>query len=228
MPETGIGLFPDVGGGWFLPRLPGRIGTYMALTGARLRGGDCMVAGIGTHYASEARLHAMKEQIERAARSADPVAALRSGLDTLSQDPSETSIQQAPTLTSAALDKFDAWFAGDRVEQIISTLQDSRDETAATLLKIMAQKSPLSQKVALRQLRLGAKLTSFRDVMRMEQAIARRLVRAHDFREGVRAQIIDKDNAPRWSPATLADVTDEMVDAVFSPLDAGEALRFVD
>jgi enoyl-CoA hydratase len=221
MPETGIGLFPDVGGGWFLPRLPGQIGAFMGLTGARLKGADCVRTGIATHFAPEEVQDAMKAQIAGAARTHDPGAALRSGLEALSEEVSRGPLDQHRA-------KIDALFAGESVEAIAAALEADGSDWAQAQRAMLQTKSPLSLKVALRQIREGGRLASFRDVMAMEYRIARRLVRAHDFSEGVRALIVEKDNAPLWAPAALADVTPAMIDEVFSPLDAGAELRFLD
>jgi enoyl-CoA hydratase len=219
MPETGIGLFPDVGGGWFLPRLRGRIGIFMALTGARLRAADCVYAGIATHYAPSEMLDAMKTQIAGAAAADDPAAALRSGLSALSEE-------LAPGALAAQRAQIDALFARDEVEAIVAALAADGSDWARAQAAALAGKSPLSLKVAARQVREGGALGAFTAVMAMEYRIARRLVRAHDFREGVRALIVEKDNAPVWAPATLAGVTDAMVDDIFAPLGAGEELQF--
>jgi enoyl-CoA hydratase len=209
MPETGIGLFPDVGGGWYLPRLPGQSGTWLALTGARLKAADCMALGVVTHFVETARLEAFKSAL--VAASDDPDAAV----STFSQDAGP------PPLAPHRAD-IDRLFSAGSVEAIAAALALEGSEWAQAQLQILRTKSPLSSKVALRQLREGAHLRRFAEVMTMEYRVAMRLMRGHDFAEGVRAVVIDKDNAPRWDPPSLEAVTPEMVEAVFAPLPTGQ------
>jgi enoyl-CoA hydratase len=214
MPETGIGLFPDVGGGWFLPRLPQtELGTWLALTGARLKGMDCAAAGIATHYVPSELLDSVRAQIAGAAMTQDPRAALRSGLAALDESaPRAVTPPDAPARL----------FSGDRVEDIVAALEAFGGDWARAQAATLATKSPQTLKVALRQLRLGARMPTFAEVMRMEYRIGCRVVGRHDFQDGVRAIIIDKDNAPKWSPVVLADVTDALLDEIFAPLPADE------
>ncbi|WP_420477703.1 enoyl-CoA hydratase/isomerase family protein [Brevundimonas sp. FT23028] len=210
MPETGIGLFPDVGGGWFLPRLPGQTGVWLALTGARLKAADTVFLGIHTHYLPTDALEAF-----RAILSADPAYPIDVA-DGLEDDPGEAPIE-------AHLEAIDRLFAFDTVEEIFAALEADGSEWALAQLAILRTKSPQSLKVSLRQMRLGAKMDSFADNMAMEFALGGRVVSTHDFQEGVRAVIVDKDNAPKWSPADLSGVTDASLDALFAPLPEGEA-----
>jgi enoyl-CoA hydratase len=209
MPETGIGLFPDVGGGWFLPRLPGATGTWLALTGARLKAAGCHVLGIATDVVASERVADLKGAI-----LADP-GAIRSLLTDFGTDPGH----------AGALDhreEIDRLFAADSVEAIVEGLRADGSEWAVAQGATLQTKSPLSMKVALRQLRAGAKMTDFADDMLMEMRIGARVVMSHDFSEGVRAVIVDKDNAPRWAPHTLEGVTDAMLDDIFAPLPADQ------
>lgn len=217
MPETGIGLFPDVGGGWFLPRLPEpEMGTWLALTGARLKGQECVTAGVATHFAPSELLGAVRAQIAGAAEMADPMSALRSGLAALDE------AAHAPIVPAPGALK--SYFGFDSVEEIFAALSAAAgaDSWAAQQLTSLQTKSPQTLKVALRQLRLGARCASFADTMKMEYRIAARVVQRPDFIEGVRAVIIDKDNAPNWNPATLEGVTPAILDAIFAPLPAAE------
>ncbi|MBI1252596.1 MAG: enoyl-CoA hydratase/isomerase family protein [Alphaproteobacteria bacterium] len=215
MPETGIGLFPDVGGGWFLPRLPeAELGTWLALTGARLKGEGCVTAGVATHYVPSELLGVVRTQIAGAAVSHDPMRALRSGLDALCEAKREPIAPASGALKSL--------FGYDTVEEIFAALERSGDDWAGKQLEALRTKSPQTMKVALRQLREGACCVTFADNMRMEYRIACRVVRRRDFLEGVRAVIVDKDNAPKWDPASLDGVTTQILDEIFAPLPANE------
>ncbi len=209
MPETGIGLFPDVGGGWFLPRLPGQAGVWLALTGARLKAADTVFLGVHTHYLPSDALEAF-----RAILAADPAHPIDVA-DGLETDAGEPPIE--PHLPA-----IDRLFAFDTVEEIFAALEADGSEWAQAQLATLKTKSPQSLKVTLRQLRTGAVLESFADNMAVEYRLGGRVVRTHDFQEGVRAVIVDKDNAPKWSPADLSGVSDAMVEALFAPLPADE------
>jgi len=205
MPETGIGLFPDVGGGWFLPRLPGRAGVWLATTGARIKGADCAALGIATHYMESAKLDAVKARI-----LADPTG--------LADILGEMADPVPPSTWEAHREEIDRTFASDRYEEIIAALEADDTPWAREQLAVLATKSPQTIKVALRQLREGAAFTDFADNMRNEYRIAVHVIRRPDFVEGVRAVIFDKDNAPRWNPAKPQDVDDALIDSLFAPL----------
>ncbi len=205
MPETGIGLFPDVGGSWFLPRLHGAAGAWLALTGARLKAAGCEILGIVTDVLPSASLPEFKARL-----AADP-AAVETLLTELQSDPGRSAMIEHH-------DEIDRLLAADTVEGIVAALEADGSEWALAQRAIIAAKSPTSSKVALRQLRLGKAMTDFADVMRMEMRIAARLVMARDFREGVRAVIVDKDNLPKWSPANLETVENQAIDDIFAPL----------
>ena len=210
MPETSIGLFPDVGGGWYLPRLPGRVGEFMALTGARLDGAECQYLGLATNYVPQA---ALPDLIERIARSPDRIGG---GIGAIAVTPPEAKIaDNLPAITRC--------FASNRLEEVCAALDADESEWAKTELDTLRTKSPLSCKVSLRLMEEGASRASFEDEMRAEYALASRVVRTHDFREGVRALLIDKDNEPKWDPATPEEVDDEMLDVLFAPLHGHEA-----
>ena len=210
MPETGIGLFPDVGGGWFLPRLPGFAGTWLALTGARLKAADTVALGIHTHYIPSDEI-----EVFRTILAADPGFPVDIA-DELAVDPGDAPLEEQ-------IDAIDRLFAHDTVEAIFAALEAEGTDWARSQLAVLKTKSPQSLKVTLRQLRTGLHLTTFADNMAMEYRLGGRIVRTHDFQEGVRAVIVDKDNAPHWSPADLAGVTDATLDALFAPLPADEA-----
>jgi enoyl-CoA hydratase len=209
MPETGIGLFPDVGGGWYLPRLPGRVGEFMALTGARLDGAECHYLGLATHYVEQPALADMLERIGKSPARA------QGAIGSFSATPPDARI-------AASLPFITRLFSSDRLEEILAALDADESDWAATELMTLRTKSPLSCKVSLRLVTEGAHRANFADEMRAEYALARRVVRTHDFREGVRALLIDKDNNPQWEPATPEEVTDEMLDVLFAPLPPSE------
>lgn len=209
MPETGIGLFPDVGGGWYLSRLPGRVGQFMALTGARLDGAECAYLGLATHYVPSSGL---EELVDRIMKSPDRV---QGALGAASAKAPDAAIADNAGLINRL-------FASDRFEEVVAALEADGSDWAEKELVTLRTKSPLSCKVSLRLLAEGEGRASFADEMRAEYALAGRVVRTHDFREGVRALLIDKDNEPRWDPATPEDVTDDMLDELFAPLPQGE------
>lgn len=217
MPETGIGLFPDVGGGWYLPRKPGAIGMWLALTGARLKAADCLIAGIATHYMPTEILSAARAQIAGAAQTHNAENALASGLDALSE-----SAGQPKELPPENIERINRTFSPDSVEAIFAALEADGSDWANAQLATLRTKSPQTLKVSFRQLREGAAMPSFTDEMRQEYRIASRVSALHDFQEGVRAVVIDKDNKPAWNPATLDAVTDAMLDEIFAPLPARE------
>ncbi|WP_299442047.1 enoyl-CoA hydratase/isomerase family protein [uncultured Rhodospira sp.] len=222
MPETGIGMIPDVGGTWFLPRCPGAVGLYLGLTGQRLKAADCLYAGIATHIVPAERLGDLEAGLCEAARRADDAdrmwQAITDVLDVFHED------DEAPPLEThrAAID---AAFGQDSVESILSALDGMDTEWSAQTAATLRGKSPTALKVAFRQLRAGLQL-DFDQAMQMEFRLATRITRTPDFSEGVRAAIIDKDNAPRWSPDTLEDVDDDQVRAFFAPLGDGDELAF--
>lgn len=205
MPETGIGLFPDVGGGWYLSRLKGRLGQYLALTGARLDGAECLWAGLATHYLGAEALAAAKARI-----AADP-GAVATVLRELSAVPPEPAI-------AVHGDDIARLFASDRYEDVLAALAADPSEFATDTLAALATKSPQTCKVALRQLATSLTLPDFAANMAMEYRISVRVLTRPDFAEGVRAVIVDKDNAPKWNPATPEGVTEALLDAIFAPL----------
>ena len=209
MPEVSIGFFPDVGATWFLPRLPGELGAYCALTGERLNAADGVAATsppIGWRRRALAiwptRFAARSRSMRRSRRSRSP--------------PGRASWRPG----AAAIDRL---FKGDRVENILAALDAERDdiEFAKSTAATIRAKSPTSLKLALAQMRAGATL-SFQGCMQTEFRIVSRVIHGHDFYEGVRAVIVDKDNAPKWRPARLAEVSDAEVARHFAPLPNGD------
>jgi enoyl-CoA hydratase len=209
MPETGIGLFPDVGGGWYLPRLPGRTGTWLGLTGARIGGADCLRLGLATHYIDHAQIEALKAAL------LDTPHAVGATLAEFATAPPDAPLAQYLTRIAAA-------FGGDSVDEIFDALQRDGSPWADAQLKTLRTKSPQALKVTLRQLRAGEARARFEDEMVVEYRLASRICSSPDFQEGVRAVIVDKDNAPNWTPANLDAISEAMLDRLFAPLPPDE------
>jgi enoyl-CoA hydratase len=205
MPETGIGLFPDVGGGWYLPRLPGQVGKFLALTGARLDGAECLALGLATHYIVAADLP-------------DIMTALSNNTDNIAATLKSHGTGAPLARIVENRTHIDRLFAADSVATIMNALEADGSDWAVKELATLRTKSPLSMAVAMRQLGEGAAMPDFAAEMRQEYAIGARMVHTLDFIEGVRALIIDKDNAPLWQPR--ADPAE--VDAIFAPLPADQ------
>ncbi|MGF7152380.1 enoyl-CoA hydratase/isomerase family protein [Novosphingobium gossypii] len=204
MPETGIGLFPDVGGGWYLSRLDGRIGQFLALTGARFDGAECLWAGLATHYLPAEALIDAKARIALGEDIGGVLAAL------------STAAPEARVAANAGVIR--RHFAFDTLEQVLESLEADGGEWAAKELATLRTKSPQACKVSLRQLETSLGLDTFAQNMAMEYRIGARVLVLPDFAEGVRAVIVDKDQNPQWNPVTPQGVTEEMLDAVFAPL----------
>jgi enoyl-CoA hydratase len=213
MPEVGIGFFPDVGATWLLPRLPGELGAYCVLTGERLDAADGMAATIATHRVPSSRFPELRDAL----CSAVSVDAL---LAAFAQPAGEAPIAER----QGAIDQL---FVGDQLEDILFALDreaaagGAPSAFAAASAAIIGKKSPTSLKITLAQMRAGKNMT-FDACMRTEFRIVSRIIYGHDFYEGVRAVIVDKDNAPHWRPATLAEVTRAAVERYFAPLGANE------
>jgi len=211
MPETAIGLFPDVGGSHLLSRAPGRTGLYLGLTGARLKAADLVALGLATHYVPSEDGAAFKAALE----TETPEAALAR----FARDPGPGPL--APHRAT-----IDRCFAGDTIEAIFAALAAEGTEWARQTLDGLQTKSPLSMKITLRQILAGAAL-DFEGCVRMEFRLACRFLTGQDFFEGVRAVLVDKDHTPRWQHRRIEDVTAAEVDAYFAPLPQGD-LTFPD
>ncbi|MFP4519206.1 MAG: enoyl-CoA hydratase/isomerase family protein [Oceanicaulis sp.] len=216
MPETGIGFHPDVGGAYFLPRLSGELGTWMGLTGARLKTADCIATGVATHYVPTERfgelIHALEH--ENLDEHGDRIDAL---LDGFGGDAGESDLGVRGAMIDAA-------FAGDDVAEIRKRLNDAGDDWSEKQASILNTKSPTSLAVTLASLRKGGAL-SFREVMVQDLRVSTRfLAEGSDFYEGVRAVILDKDNDPQWGGAASA----AQVESFFNPLPEDQEMTFLD
>ena len=209
MPETGIGLFPDVGGTYFLPRMPGQTGMYIALSGARMNVVDCFATGIATHMVPAAEHDALVRSL------CEETGALEPMLSRAAVRPSEQS------RVMGLMPAINRHFAANSVEDILASLASDNSLFASETLKALRSKSPTSMKVTYRQIREGAK-RGFEDCMRLEFRLTNRFMSGRDFYEGVRALIIDKDQAPKWSPSSLEGVSEAIVDDYFAPLTSGD------
>ncbi len=214
MPETGIGLIPDVGGSFFLPRLPGRLGLYLALTGARLRAADCFYSGVGTHYVPNDGVVALVADLERADYSGNAKATVEAILAAHTKHPGPAPLEDHRP-------RIDRLFAGTDPWTVMAALEADTSEWAAREAANLKQKSPTSMALSAREVHEGA-MISMPNCLRMEYRIVCRIMEGHDFFEGVRAVIIDKDNQPRWNPASLGDLSPEDVNHYFADLQADE------
>jgi enoyl-CoA hydratase len=204
MPEVGIGFFPDVGATFFLPRLAGELGTWCALTAERIKAPDAVAARVATHRVRSERFRDLTDALTG-------TVAVDAVLAAFAEPPGEGPLG---TLRGA----IDRHFAAHTVEDILAGLESDRAPPAQAMAAAIRGKAPRSLKLALAQVRRGRDW-AFDDCMRAEFRIVSRVVHGEDFYEGVRAVIIDKDNAPRWRPATLLEVTDAEVERHFAPLD---------
>ena len=206
MPEVGIGFFPDVGATWLLPRLPGELGTYCALTGDRLDAADAMACGIASHRVQSAAFPDLVEGLCGAV-------AVDALLGAFAQPAGEGTLIRH----RSAIDRL---FAGDRVEEILARLEAEtgpHGDFARNIAATIRTKSPLSLKLALALLRRG-RMLNFDECMRTEYRVVSRVVRAEDLYEGIRAVIIDKDQAPHWQPSALEAISEADVERHFAPL----------
>jgi enoyl-CoA hydratase len=213
MPETNIGFFPDVGGGYFLPRCPGQTGAYLAMTSKRIKAADQLYIGFATNFVPGAKF----------AELAQALAAISWDKNKKPQDQVTETIKKFAGIApadgelAAVRERIDSCFAADRVEEIFEALRRDESAWAAETLKALDSMSPTSLKIALRQIRLGARMP-FAQVMTMEYRLSQACVKGHDFYEGIRAALIDKDRKPQWRPALVSEVADQAVEACFAPL----------
>jgi enoyl-CoA hydratase len=207
MPEVGIGFVPDVGGTWLLSHAPGELGTHLALTAGHVDAGDAIAVGLADHYV--------------------PAADLDTLLQLLAELPADAAINEVARRAPASnllqhRDWIDATYAHDHVEDVVTALAARPEGAAAAAHAAISTKSPTSLVVTLRALRTARTMSSLEDALDQEYRLAVRMLRGHDFPEGIRAQVVDKDRNPNWWPATVADIESSAVDAYFASLGDNE------
>lgn len=210
MPEVNIGLFPDVGATYFLSRLQGGTGLYLALTGSSITASDCLYLGIASHTIPSEKFPEIKE----AMIEAEPIDPVLDGLQT------DFGVSELAGLQEV----IDRTFTGNSLEDVFANLEKEADDGwskhsdwARDMSESLQTKCPLSLKIAFRQIKEAKEFTSLKQALEMDMRIVSRMVENENFKEGVQAVLIDKDRAPVWQPETYRDVTDEMVDVFFAP-----------
>jgi enoyl-CoA hydratase len=200
MPETAIGLFPDVGGSWFLSRLSGEIGTYLGLTGRPVHAGDCLALGIATHLVESSSLKELETELCSTTFGMDAFSGVEKVLNKFSISSLDTPILNLQT-------QIDSCFSTNSVEEIIFRLKEDKTNFGLETLNVLETKSPTSLKVTLEQIRRGSTALEFGETLTMEFRMAQHFARGNDFPEGVRALLVDKDHKPKWYPNSLEDVS---------------------
>jgi enoyl-CoA hydratase len=214
MPEVGIGFFPDVGGTWLLSRSPGEVGTYFGLTGQTMNGADAVYAGFADAVVASDRLPALREALTKAPDKAT-AQDVRAIIDSFAL----TNVV-APTAAQQPL--IDALFGHDSIEEIVTALAHHTSEFAQATLGTILDKSPTGLKLTLKLLRMARESTSLEECLAREYRAALEIFVSHDFPEGVRAAVIDKDRNPQWKPARIEEVTPEIIARYFVPRGADE------
>jgi len=210
MPETGIGFFPDVGGTYFLPRLSGKIGYYLGLTGARLNADESVAIGLMQQKIPQHKLPELVNTLARESLGEDARATVTQILNEFA-----TAIQPSNLLAQETA--LNACFSAHTMEEILIALQNSDNEMCKEAVTTLAKKSPASLKITLKALQDGEGL-NFDACMRQEYRLVCHFLLGHDFIEGIRALIIDKDQKPQWRPDSLQEVSDTEVEKYFAPL----------
>tara|TARA_Y100001970_G_scaffold61319_1_gene78314 strand:+ start:10523 stop:11566 length:1044 start_codon:yes stop_codon:yes gene_type:complete len=200
MPETGIGLFPDVGGSFFLSRLKNNIGMYLALTGSRIKSSDAIELGIAEYFIMSKNYDDILKQLSDGATPNEVLSTFNS--DKINSDLKNNS------------GKINELFSGNNLENIFEKLENDNSDFSQKNLSLLKSKSPTSLKITFRQIKNGSEL-DFEDCMRMEYRMVSKVMDDHDFYEGVRALIIEKDNNPIWKPETVEKISDKEIDEFF-------------
>jgi enoyl-CoA hydratase len=204
MPETTIGLIPDVGGTWLLSRLRPGLGAYIGLSGHRMNGSDAIQTGFAQSYVpTEAIASLIRELSEPGDRSVDDIV-----------EAFETPVPLSPLMADA--EKIETWFGGDRMELILERLSETTDPMAQRIKADLAVRSPLALKATLAAVRRARSLRTLEEALAIEYRLCTALFHRGEFIEGVRALLVDKDKAPRWNPPTLAEVGDDLVAGLFA------------
>jgi enoyl-CoA hydratase len=204
LPEVGIGFIPDVGGAYLLSRAPGSLGLHAALTGAPFSGADAIALGFADHFVPHDKLDTFSQAI-----AADGV---ERAIAAHAEEPPTSSLV-------AQRDWIDDCYAGDTVIDIVAALRGHDAGAANEAANLIATRSPIALSVTLAAVRRATKLDTLEDVLAQDYRVSSASLRSHDLVEGIRAQLVDKDRNPKWSPASLAEVTADQVDAYFAPVD---------
>jgi enoyl-CoA hydratase/carnithine racemase len=212
MPEVHIGLFPDVGATRYLNLCPGKIGLYLALTGARIQAADMLYCGFGTHYVRHDRMAELTSALAAIEwRAGEERAQVDAVLARFHEDPG------APPLASLRA-QIDRCFAGDSVEAILAALSKEGTDWARDTRAVIERASPTSLKITFRQMKLGEPGMDIETALALEYRMTQHVMAAHDFYEGIRAVLVDKDQRPRWEPASLAEIGEPEVARYFESL----------
>lgn len=214
MPETTIGFFPDVGGTFHLSRLPGALGRYLGLSGHRLNGAECAAIGLATHYVAGAHRDALEDALADAAAASDAAAALCDVAERYATPAGEAPIEDRR-------DAIDRIFGQPSLDAALRALADESGAWAREQQALLAGKSPTSLRLTWAQLERGSGL-DFAGALRQEYRMAYRCMSGHDFFEGVRALLVDKDRAPKWRPASVHEVGDAAIEAYFAVPPGGD------
>jgi enoyl-CoA hydratase len=204
MPEVGIGFIPDVGGAYLLSRAPGSLGLHAALTGAPFSGADAIALGFADHYVPHDQLDALRKTIVA---------------DGIERALAAHAVEPPASDLAAQRDWIDQCYAGDTVADIVAALKRHNAGPANEAADLIATRSPIALSVTLAAVRRAAKLDTLEDVLAQDYRVSSASLRSHDLVEGIRAQLVDKDRNPKWSPASLAEVNQADVDAYFAPVE---------
>ena len=210
MPETGIGLFPDVGGSFFLSRLKNNVGMYLALTGSRIKSSDAIELGIAEYFIQSENFDDIFKQLSEGITPDEVLSSFNSN--------------KVNSDLKNDFEKINELFSGNSLEDIFEGLENDNSDFSQKNLSLLRSKSPTSLNITFRQIKNGSEL-NFEDCMKMEFRMVTKVMNDHDFYEGVRALIIDKDNNPAWKPETVEEVSDEEIDEFFKYLEDNE-LKF--
>jgi enoyl-CoA hydratase len=214
MPEVGLGFFPDVGGTWLLSHAPGEVGTYFGLTGQTMIGPDAIYAGFADAVVPSNRLAALRDELTKV-RPGTPSSHVQGLIDRFGTGESSGPV-------ASLRPQIDKWFGFERMQDVVAALHRDGSELAQSTLKTLGEKSPRGMVVTLKLLRLARSASSLEECLVREYRAALEVFRSDDFREGVRAAVIDKDRNPKWQPSRIEDVTPEMIAAYFAEIGADE------